>query len=242
VLGMGDKKELQRLCVLNDIPIETTMEGIIEGWEGKSKGMLQILFERGHINPSKIAEYTVDGKNDAFGNLDPRTSLRHLMEQLSDFQDEETLLQYHGRTLGVKVDRTPKCHPEMAGEGIEYSWAAAKGFYRRLPLSEKRSKAKFRESVTRCLNMQDVLTILRQRMFSRRAREYMVAYHTLDNQQESREKNSDEKKDEKLRNPLMTAYLIEKIVKLYKTHRSAADFDCGFVAGIVNTMKGLKKV
>jgi hypothetical protein len=40
----------------------------------------------------------------------------------------------------------------------------------------------------------------------------------------------------------MTACLIEKIVKLFKTHRSAADFDCGFVAGIVNTMKGLKKV
>jgi hypothetical protein len=51
-------------------------------------------------------------------------------------------------------------------------------------------------------------------MFSRRAREYMVAYHAL----------------------------IEKIVKLFKTHRSAADFDCGFVAGIVNTMKGLKNV
>jgi hypothetical protein len=32
-------------------------------------------------------------------------SLRHRMEQLSDFQDEETLLQYHDRRLGVKVDR-----------------------------------------------------------------------------------------------------------------------------------------
>ena len=74
----------------------------------------------------------------------------------------------------------------------------------------------------------------------------MVAYHTLDNQQEKREmkldEKKDEKKDEKLRNPLMTAYLIKKIVKLYKTNRSTADFDCGFVAGIVNTMKGLKKV
>jgi hypothetical protein len=38
----------------------------------------------------------------------------------------------------------------------------------------------------------------------------------------------------------MTACLIEKIVKLYKTHRSAADFDCGFVSAIVNTMKGIK--
>jgi hypothetical protein len=38
----------------------------------------------------------------------------------------------------------------------------------------------------------------------------------------------------------MTACLIEKIVKMYKTHRSAADFDCGFISFIVNTMKGVK--
>jgi hypothetical protein len=166
------------------------------------------------------------------------TSLCHLMEQLPDFQDEETPLQCHGRKQGVKVDRTPKCHPEMAGEGVEYDWAAAKGFYRCLPICEKRSKAKFRESVTRCRDTQEVLTTDRQRMFSRRAREHMVAYHALDN-------HKDDKTDEctnatqQRTNPLMTA---QKIVKLFKTHRSAADFDCGFVAGIVNTMKGLKKV
>jgi hypothetical protein len=80
---------------------------IVEGWEGKAKGMLQIFFERGHIDPSKIAEYTVDGRNDAFGNLIPETSLRHLMEQLSDFQDEETLLQYHGRYFFVLWQFTP---------------------------------------------------------------------------------------------------------------------------------------
>jgi hypothetical protein len=68
----------------------------------------------------------------------------------------------------------------MAGKGIEYSWAAAKSFYRRLPLSEKRSKAKFRESMTRCLDIQ------RERMFSRRVREYTVAYHTLDNHKDEK--------------------------------------------------------
>jgi hypothetical protein len=56
----------------------------------------------------------------------------------------------------------------------------------------------------------------------------MVAYHAINNQQEKKEKNSDEKKDGLLsRNPLMTAYLIKKIVKVFKTHRSTADFDCG---------------
>jgi hypothetical protein len=55
-------------------------------------------------------------------------------------------------------------------------------------------------------------------MFSRHAREYMVAYQTLDNHKDDKTKNLDEKKDGKQRNPLMTAYLMEKIVKLYKTH------------------------
>jgi hypothetical protein len=35
----------------------------------------------------------------------------------------------------------------------------------------------------------------------------------------------------------MTAYLIEKIVKQYKSHRSAADFDEGFINGIVDRMR-----
>ena len=73
------------------------MPEITEGWEGKPKGMLQILFEQGFINPERMTEYSVDGRNDVFGNLVTDTSLRYLMEQLSNFQDEETLLQYHGR-------------------------------------------------------------------------------------------------------------------------------------------------
>jgi hypothetical protein len=35
----------------------------------------------------------------------------------------------------------------------------------------------------------------------------------------------------------MTAYLIEKIVKQYKSHRSAADFEAGFINRIVGKMR-----
>jgi hypothetical protein len=51
----------------------------------------------------------------------------------------------------------------------------------------------------------------------------MAAYHTLDNHKDYKKKNSDEKKDGTQRNPLMTAYLIKNIVKLYKIHKIAAD-------------------
>ena len=64
----------------------------------------------------------------------------------------------------------------------------------------------------------------------------MVAYNTLDNQKVDA---MEETKENVHRNPLMLAYLIEKIVKQYKTHRSAADFDSGFVDKVVDAMKGL---
>jgi hypothetical protein len=43
----GNKKELQKRCMEAGIPVQITMTEITKGWEGKPKGMLQILFEQG---------------------------------------------------------------------------------------------------------------------------------------------------------------------------------------------------
>jgi len=59
---------------------------------------------------------------------------------------------YLGERLGVEVDRSTKCHPELAGEGIEYTWGLAKGLYRKARLSDKKGKENFRELVKRCLS------------------------------------------------------------------------------------------
>jgi DNA modification methylase len=88
--------------------------------------------------------------------------------------------------------------------------------------------------------MNKVLTICRRRLFSKRAREYMVAYSILDNnnnEEEVDKNNSDDNGKQEKTKPQMTAYLIEKIVKQYKSHRSAADFDAGFINGIVDRMR-----
>jgi hypothetical protein len=123
----------------NNIPLVFEMQEILKGWEG-----LQVLWESGFINGSKSEKYyTIEGRKDEFGNVDPTTSCKMMMEQQIDFIEEETLLQYHGQQLGVTIDRTPKCHPEMAGEGIKYNWGCAKGYYRRLPITEKRTKTSF---------------------------------------------------------------------------------------------------
>lgn len=125
-----------------DRPTERTIEieipVIKEGWAGKPKGMLQILWERGWLDPSVDPQaYTIAGKKDLFGNVDESMSLKNMMLGCLDFMEEETLLQYHGRMMGCFVDRTPKCHPELAGEGIEYAWGCAKGLYRRHALNKQ---------------------------------------------------------------------------------------------------------
>jgi hypothetical protein len=66
VSAKGGKDDLQVLCKNKDIPIEEEIDEVIEGWEGKPKGMLQVLWERGFIDPTKKKEdYTIDGKKDA---------------------------------------------------------------------------------------------------------------------------------------------------------------------------------
>ena len=84
----------------------------------------------------------------------------------------------HGSQLGVTVDRTPKCHPELAGEGIEYAWGAAKLYYQKQPLKDKRNKSVYEELVKRSLSNQ-ILSLQFMRQFSRRAHRYILAYRSL---------------------------------------------------------------
>ena len=122
---------------------------------------------------------------------------------------------------------------DFAGEGIEYNWGCSKGCYPRLPMWDKRLKTKFRESVRKCIDRDEVLVIGHCRLFSKRAREYMLAYSILDNSDELGITHGAEEENK----PHMTAYLIEKIVKQYKSHQSASDFDTGFINRTIQAMK-----
>ena len=39
-------------------------------------------------------------------------------------------MQHYAKVLGVESDRSPKCHPEIAEEGIDFDWGCAKLYYR----------------------------------------------------------------------------------------------------------------
>jgi hypothetical protein len=239
VSAKGRKDELQIMCKQKNIPIEEELDEVVEGWEGKPKGrMLQIQWEQGFINPAK---YMILGKKDAFGKLIPETSLKYLMSLLTDFIEEETLLQYHGRLLGVMVVQTPKCHPEIAGEGIKYDWGCGKGFYPCLLLSAKKPNNNLRESVRSSPDMDKVLTIQHRPLSSQGACEYMVPYSILDNNNSEEVgglvEGGGQRDNEPETKAHMTTYLFEKILKQCKRHRSPADFDAGFINGIVDKMQ-----
>jgi hypothetical protein len=179
----GDSKQAQGMCVAQNIPTKYTEREVKEGWEGKAKGIEQILWERGWIDvnwPRK--DYSKLGMKDSMGLIWTGTSLLELVANCSDFKNEDTMLQTKGQEMGVLVDRTPKCHCELAGEGIEYSWVCAKNLYRRQPLKTKRGKANFRAMVRQCFS-REMITIDRVRLFSQRARASMLAYQLLREEQ-----------------------------------------------------------
>ena len=148
------------MCNRNNLPISQEVDDILEGWVGKAKGAIQILYERGWIDPSNINKYTMSGRKDEFLHIDLTYSLIDIISKQPDFLHEQTLLQYHCALLGVKVVRSPKCHCEIAGEGIEYAWGAAKIWFRMQPLSQRANRESFLKLVGTSLS-NDVLAIKR---------------------------------------------------------------------------------
>jgi hypothetical protein len=221
----GTVKELQKQAKDLNLPTKYSYEQILPGWVGKPKGSLQILDERGWIDPDDLSSYTENGTMSEMGILRKDTSLKLLMERQQDFHAELTLLQFHAKKLGATLDRSPKCHPELAGEGIEYVWALAKLWYRRQPISLKRRKQQFHLLVLKATSRDDVLSLDKVRKCSRRAREYMLAYKAIE---------SVAKEQEAAATDRLTHKLIEKCVKTYKSHRSAIDTDLKFVKSLEN--------
>jgi hypothetical protein len=216
-----NKRELVQLCEHHQITIAKTVEKIKEGWEGKTKGRLQVLWERGLLDASDLKQYALTRKKDDLGTVDNSTSLRHIMGMCNDFINKEGMLQHIANNLVVTVLLTPKCHAELAGEGVEYVWACAKGTYRSMSLKQKRGKDSFKASIRFCLS-EEVIKV-RIRKFARRARQYLMAYHAIDTLQV----------DEQTQHDCTThgPVALTKLIGQFKTHRCAFDFDYKFIMG-----------
>ena len=231
------KKELIEFANNNGVDLYEDRELVIPGWQGQPKGLMQVLWERGFIDVSSLERYTLDGrKNPITGEVNLQSSLRHILANCKDFKDEETALQFLGTQLGVTVKLTPKFHAELAGEGIEYSWAHSKAFYRRLPLSQKRGRENFKKLVRDCTCPESVLTKVRMEKFAARARAYICTYHHLEQQKElaAAHQNSDNHDETERTNQQELLYSeIERLMKDMRGHRCALHFDWRFVNSVL---------
>jgi len=114
-----------------------------EWWRGMRKGQAQLLFETGWIDPSlkdpklqwtkgwgkhKPSEEELKTKqNKATGKWNASLHLAHRR----DFREERTLIEKLFAAEGHIAVASPRYHPELAGNGIEYCWGKAKWCFRR---------------------------------------------------------------------------------------------------------------
>ena len=181
------------------------------GFVGKAKGLKDVLFERGLLNPDKLKSYTNHGTKGAGGVVDESTSLLKLMAKCEDFQDETTAMHELMELLGIGMEQTPKGHPELAGRGIEYCWGKSKYEFRKHN-NFVSSKANFELRVMTALKS---VTLRRARAFLRKANDYKRAYRMLIEGA-----------------GVVAAALyadIEKMRALVKTHRCTFDQDYKFI-------------
>lgn len=89
-----------------------------EGFKHKPKGMKQVLWERGLWKDGMIGK--VDKEKDPKGRGE-ELSMMHVLENCYDFAAEKTAFQWMMLKRGHIPEMSPKCHPEVAGVGIEYS-------------------------------------------------------------------------------------------------------------------------
>ena len=56
VVAQGNITNIKRMCTLKGIPLDEQIKKIQPGWEGKAKGMLQVLWERGFLDVDNLKQ------------------------------------------------------------------------------------------------------------------------------------------------------------------------------------------
>ena len=208
------------------------------GYVDAQKGLFDVAFERGLLDPGLLAskkghkEYTLDGPL-IDGVRDKSRSLRALVGNCEDFLQEVTAMyELVVDIMGDGFEQTPKGHPEVAGEGVEYEWGKSKMDFRRTNNYDpnvQRFERRVRQSM--CTvdipkaqtwdKVADKIAVLpkrRVRKYRRKANEYKKAYRIIDNKVEG-EKGAG----------AATYVDIEKLRKKCKAHRCTEHQDYAFL-------------
>lgn len=234
----GNMKHVVALAKRNCIELEKEIIDVTHGRFGRPKGILQLVWERGLIDKTKPSSfYSAKVEKDVYGEIIEGSSIGAALQSRRDFSEEKTLLQLRAEEMGITIYRSPKCHPELAGYGIEYvlCMGLIKNEYRHLPLKEKKGKDNFLKLVDRLVS-RDWLKTEVIRNCSARARAYVLAYRAMQlHELRVAEGETDVEKP-------TTYAMIEKLVKTYRHHRCTGEQDCGYINELLKSMAIKMKV
>jgi hypothetical protein len=217
------KVDLQKKAQNHGLDLKYEEEEVIEGWYGKPKGLLQVLWERGFIDESRLDDYRKivpkgwkkddgsikDSKKEEAANF----VLDGMLARCQDFATEIAHLEHVVGQIAATFDiniaviHSVKYHCKCAGLGVEYCFGLQKRYSRRA-ISPGDKKRDFRGGVREAMEQ---VTKDHMRRFCYLTRRYLVGYIAL-GEESSVEYDA-----------------IEKFQGLVKTHRSAMDLDAGYI-------------
>ena len=155
--------DVEKIATKHKICTTYTEPEIDHGFLGQPKGLLQVLWERGWIDVDALSKYPEKGRKnqlDSNGKILPEYEpyvLLDLMKKCPIFMSEPSAMESlfvkisNSSTCKMSLLTSPKYHCEIVGEGIEYNWGLLKKHYRRTPLVDKQTKAKFNVCIVQTL-------------------------------------------------------------------------------------------
>ena len=155
-----------------------------------------------------------------------KADLIRFLSKQPDFQEEQSTLQKLWSEMGHGCVKGVKCHPEMAGKGIEYVWGKAKYEFRGFINTMSCAAEKLDEAIRRSLGTKPYVDrngklrpapvpLARVWRFCRKCRSYERAYAEYETpaslRRAAKAKNTSSYK------------VIEKLLAKRKTHRCTGD-------------------
>ncbi len=118
------------------------------------------------------------------------------------------------QTLGGHVlIKSPKCHPELAGVGIEYAWGLSKMKFKR---EVNDLQPKHLEEIIKTALSDRYISVTQVHKFSRRTRDYRRIYQAM-------------RDDTSYDFDSTSLAMIELMRKQYKTHRNIAEIESEYI-------------
>ena len=206
----------------NNATANDTSEFIVPGFLHKPKGQKQLLWERGLWKDGMHCSWDTKRRRKAIENgeaIDDTLDATLVLLGCPDFQKENTLIADLLDQTNDIVLLSPKCHPEIAGCGVEYCIGNAKMNFRRD--FNDGSTTKLHENSMSSINGVELAMVWK---YARRSRDYLHVYREL------QEKGVDVDGVVDITGQAKMSWkLLEDMRKKRKTHRNIMEIENRFL-------------